>query len=140
MENLFLDTSKQLIELSQLVRKDPKDTINAIENGFKSLDADLYENEDAGVCFGEILEQMEIKVSSFTCKFLGRSDKTINELFSNLWFKHTLNDCPECGCEVEEETDGGFGYEWTEKNCTNCEWSESNEPDWDLMRKSRLDY
>ena len=44
-------------------------------------------------------------------------------------------ECPECGgCMNGEESFSGR-YKWTDFVCSNCEYKEDNEPDWDLINE-----
>jgi len=47
--------------------------------------------------------------------------------------------CEICGCEMDGEEDGADGKTWTNWDCSNpeCEGSESNEPDWEMLPGGR---
>jgi hypothetical protein len=141
MTNLFLPNSTELTELSKIFKIDVEELKTKITSGLQSEEIELEEGEDAGRLLSELFDDWGFKVFEVVLKVLGRSDNQVNELFGNLYYKHVNEDCPECGCETETETDGCWGQEWEEKKCVNSnyDYSESGEPDWDLKRDIALD-
>ena len=45
----------------------------------------------------------------------------------------SLGDCPQCGCELEQEEQGQGRFVWMDTECSNCDYASSDEPDWDTM-------
>ena len=42
--------------------------------------------------------------------------------------------CPECGSDLECIDEGTYkGIDWETLQCPECEYGESDEPDWDIM-------
>ena len=65
----------------------------------------------------------------------------IPELLKSIffWGDETVDPCPDCGCEVERESDSTDGISWENVECSNCDYSTSDEPDWDSMPGGRDD-
>lgn len=141
MNNLFLPNSVELTQISNILNISEDEVKERISKGFKKLNIELEETDDAGVLFSQIVSDYGFEMFAVTLMVIGRSEVQINELFGNLFYKNTSEDCPQCGCETETDTDGCWGQEWEEKKClnSNCDWSESGEPDWDLKRDIALD-
>lgn len=139
MINLYLVKDDNFNSLSNVLKLDSSQLVEKIENGFKDNDMELCDQEDAGVPITEICKNWGYDVSVVALKFLNRSDKKINDLFGNLFFKHINDECPLCGHEINVEHDSGHAngksYEWENKDCSNgnCDYGETGEPDWDIM-------
>jgi hypothetical protein len=64
-----------------------------------------------------------------------RNEEIIQLLDSVLiWGDAKNNPCPKCGCQVEHEPHVYESHIWEVWHCTNCNFSTSNEPDWDGMK------
>lgn len=138
--DLFIPITNNLEKLANYLKLSNEDLIKKIENGFSFLKLDLYPDEDAGKPFRELLEESTTTIPVFACFYLKRSDKFINELLADLYFKNTLEDCDYCGCETTIEydySDKGQGEEI--KSCSNCNEKISEVTNWDKEVKG-LDY
>lgn len=130
--DLYIPKTKELVSLAEYLSITTESLIEKIELGFSKQEYKLDSQEDAGKPLYEILESMEIKVPVFACFYLKRSDKFINETISNLYFKNTLDDCDNCGCE----TITYFGFEIKNKGtetkvCSNCEEQNTEITNWE---------
>lgn len=67
--------------------------------------------------------------------FPGKSpNQEINELLKSVFIWGTEpHGCPDCGCEVETGEESQYGHTWKTYECSNCEYSSSDEPDWDIF-------
>lgn len=97
------------------------------------IDGDL---DDAGFCLlsrstqsGYLIKDVEELL------FPGEEPNTeIQELLMDLIFwGMEEHGCPDCGCEIQTTEDWLHGVSWKEYDCTNCEYSSSDEPDWDVF-------
>lgn len=136
MHNLYLKNSDELIQISEILNTNIDELKKTISDRLIKCEIELEATVDAGIPFYKIIDDYGFKLQNVTVFVLGRSDNTINNLFGKLKYHHTNDDCTECGCETVTETDGAWGHTWEETKCENvyCDYSESNEPDWDFKR------
>ncbi len=138
--SLFIPQTKELKELALKVNLTTEKLIEKLETGFAKNELELCDYEDAGKLFEELFKEMEVTASVFACFHLKRSDKDIDNLLSNLYFKNSLEDCPNCGCETTNSFDWNDRGNGTEtKICGKCGDVDVEVTGWDKMERG-VDY
>lgn len=139
MQNLYLVQNNGFDSLKTALGLETSELIMKIEHGLINNDMELCDYEDAGLPMSEVIEKYDYKLPAVALKLFGRSDKTINEHFGQIVFKHLNDECPQCGHEIDVKPDSGRAngklYKWENKKCSNsnCDYAETGEPDWDCM-------
>ncbi len=86
------------------------------EAGFRIMD--VYDHHCAQAAITEIFNSKEQYLLDIVNKFVIIS---------------TLGDCPQCGSELQDHEESQNGIYWLDTECSNCDYSCSNEPDWDCQ-------
>jgi hypothetical protein len=100
--------------------------------------------EDCGKTLDEVRADNGVSMDYFLTEFFGRVSLTdeIPELIKHIEFVASGSDnpCPVCGCELNQETDAEFGVEYMDTDCsnTNCSYSNTTNPDWDVLTKNQI--
>ena len=133
MQTVEIKTNKDLKRFATLVGKSNLVVINEVILS-KLFELELIgdDNDDCGLTIKEILERSEYDSWEFI-NSLYKSNQQSHDAMLTLLVINQLNDCQECGCEVEIESDSHGKYDWENKKCTHCDYADSNEPDWDTM-------
>lgn len=67
-----------------------------------------------------------------------RKNEEIIQLLDSIiiWGHAVRNPCPECGCDINEDTHGFEEHVWQTWECDNfnCNFSTNTEPDWDTLK------
>jgi hypothetical protein len=95
--------------------------------------------EDYGKNLQTIIDENDWEMTDFLNVIF--PDKQLNseilELFKGVqvWGCGSEKPCPECGCEMDPFGDGIGTLQWTNWECENpnCDYRETEEPDWDVM-------
>lgn len=129
-------------ELMKIVAMNPTDLQEKIIKGLESIGFLQDYTQEVGKTIQEIIEEYnddtfeEVLTSVFPNAVHIQNDE-LNAFFGGLviWGDGSEMICEECGCEMEGETEGCWGQEWTNWDCSNpeCENGITNEPDWDTM-------
>lgn len=133
MENLFvLEENESFNKIVELLKADKIKLNNLIIERLCRAGV-LQGLEDCGKMIEEIIDGTwgAFEVTAFALRVC-RND--LKELFKSLVVMSTEGDCPMCGCDVEVEEEGAWNQVWEIKSCTNCDYSETDEPDWDRDR------
>jgi hypothetical protein len=134
MKNLYLPDSKELTRICEITKLHQIQIVPSIITRMQIMEIDLDSQNDAGLEISQIMEEMGYDLNGFCYDVLGQYNEELAFLIGKLKFKNVLDDCPECGCEVEEREEAAWDYVWEEKDCTNpsCDYALTNQPDWDL--------
>ena len=98
----------------------------------------LYVNEmteDGSMDYGKTIKQIIDEYNGLTSPIaittlcLKTNNPKIVEAFENLTIIG-LDDCPDCGDELEKFGEGNYGKTWEVERCS-CGYYHSTEPDWD---------
>ena len=93
---------------------------------------------DCGVSVEQIRVQNNYDISDIIEVIFGENEnKEIPELLKEIyiWGDGSEHPCPLCGCECEGTEDGAHGSVWMDWECSNgeCDFTDSGEPDWDVL-------
>ena len=133
MINVSITENDALRELVKIQKSNPQKISEKIQNALVKEGVLYLGTEDAGLTLNEIADQ-----SGYAIKYLFKlvygteGDTEQLEFFGALLFLGD-SDCPMCGCDLERETEGLGNKEWENVSCTNCDYADSNEPDWDIL-------
>lgn len=115
------------------------DVESHIINTLKSERMMSGDPEDCGQTIDDIRQANGTPMDYFLNVFFGRvpMKNEIPELIKHIEFvmDGSDNPCPECGCELNQETDAEFGVEYIDTDCSNpgCDYTNTTAPDWDMM-------
>lgn len=132
MHNLTIQSSDELKILSVQFGFTEDELKNKIIDALIDYAVIEGSKEECGKAIGEIVDCYDIV---FPLREIFKSiSHTLVESINKQYIISTLGDCPTCGCELETYEDGQGRYVWLNTECTNCDYKDSNEPDWDTMR------
>ncbi len=132
MHNLTIQSSIELKILSTQFNIAEQELKDKIINTFINREAIGGDQDECGKTLGEIADEPDFR--SVCLQIFKNVSHVLLTNISNLVILSTLGDCPQCGCETTEEEQGAFDRVWVETECSNCDYRDSNEPDWDTIR------
>ena len=129
--NYTLLDNDSLEHIAKVIGRTEAEISEIVVKTFYDIDI-IMSLDDCGKTIGELIDG-EFSVKQAIEHVLGYYNKEIETSFSNLVIWGAAYECPECGCSLDEVPESSSGYEWVDIDCTNCDYADTNEPDWDIM-------